>query len=110
MAMPPKPPPKPEETGFPPIDWVEEELSTRPLPLHELPRQVGIDNALGIIERRHARIANAIRMFWGTRDCVEYIQKLIMSGGDGFGHARVGFKPEVVTALMSLATLHQVDR
>ena len=110
MATPPKPPPKPEETGFPPIDWVEEELATRPLPLHELPRQVGIDNALAIIDQRHARIGNAIRMFWGTRDCVEYIQKLILSGGDGFGHARVGFKPEVVTALMSLASLHQVER
>ena len=49
-------------------------------------------------------------MFWGTRDCVEYIQKLVMSGGDGLGKARVGFKPEVVSALLSLATLHQVDR
>jgi hypothetical protein len=53
--------------------------------------------------------ASAIRMFWGSRDCVEYMQKLVLSGGDGFGNARVGFKPEVVTALMSLITMHKKD-
>lgn len=110
MSAPPQQPPKPQETGFPPIDFVEEELATRPLPLHELPRQVGIDNALGVIEHHHPRIAGAIRMFWGRADCVEYIQQLILSGADNTGKARVGFKPEVLTALMSLTTLHQVDR
>lgn len=100
----------PEETGFPPIDWVEEELATRPLPLHELPRQVGIDNAMAVINRHHERIARSIEMFWGTRDCVEYIQKLVMSGGDGLGRARIGFKPDVISALLSLASMHQVDR
>ena len=100
---------KPEETGFPPIDWVEEDLDTRPLPLHELPRQVGIDNAMAVVARHHARIAKAIGVFWGTRDCVEYIQTLVMSGGDGHGKARVGFKPEVVSALLSLASLHTID-
>ena len=101
---------KPEETGFPPIDWVEEEMSTRPMPLHELPRQVGIDKSMAVIKTHHERIARSIEMFWGTRDCLEYIQKLVMSGGDGLGNARVGFKPEVVTALLSLASLHQVTR
>ena len=100
---------KPESPGFPPIEWEEEDLSTRPLPLHELPLQVGIDHAMSVIDQHHARIGKAIRVFWGTRDCVEYIQKLVLSGGDGFGHARVGFKPEVVTALMSLITLHKKD-
>ena len=110
MATPPKPKPNPEDTGFPPIDYAEEELATRPMPLHELPRQVGIDNAMGVIAKRHARIANAIQMFWGTRDCVEYIQKLVMSGGDGLGNARVGFKPEIVQALLSLISLHKIER
>ena len=100
---------KPEEVGFPPISWEEEALSTRPLPLHELPTQVGIDMAMAVIDKHHERIGNAIRMFWGTRDCVEYMEKLVLSGGDGFGHARVGFKPEVVTALMSLITMHKSD-
>jgi hypothetical protein len=98
---------KPEQTGFPPIQWEEEDLSTRPLPLHELPVQVGIDMAMAVIDKHHARIGNAIRMFWGTRDCDEYMEKLVLNGGDGFGHARVGFKPEVVTALMSLITMHK---
>lgn len=101
---------KKEDTGFPPIDMDEEELVTRPMPLHELPRQVGIEQAVAIIAQRHQRIADAIRIFWGTRDCVEYIQKLVMSGGDGFGNARIGFKPEVVSALLSLASLHQVEK
>ena len=100
---------KNQPTGFPSIAWDEEDQATRPLPLHELPRQVGIDNALAVIERHHERIAKAIRIFWGSRDCVEYIQKLVMSGGDGLGNARIGFKPEVVSALMSLITLHRVD-
>ena len=26
---------KPESPGFPPIEWEEEDLSTRPLPLHQ---------------------------------------------------------------------------
>ena len=37
---------KPEAVGFPPISWEEEALATRPLPLHELPVQVGIDMAM----------------------------------------------------------------
>ena len=98
-----------KDIGFPALNWEEEALSTRPLPLHELPRQVGIDAALRVVEKHHERIAKAIRIFWGSRDCVEYIEKLVMSGGDGFGKARVGFKPEVVSALMSLMTLHRVD-
>ena len=96
-------------TGFPPLITDEEELATRPMPLHELPRQVGIDHAMDIIAQHHDRIAKSILMFWGTRDCVEYIQKLVMNGGDGFGNTRVGFKPEVVSALLSLASMHQVD-
>ena len=98
-----------KEIGFPSIDWDEDDRATRPMPLHELPRQVGIDHALEVVEKHHERIAKAIHLFWGTRDCVEYIQKLVMSGGDGFGKARVGFKPEVVSALLSLITLHRVD-
>ena len=100
---------KSETPGFPPLVWEAENLATRPMPLHELPRQVGIDLAMEVIAKRHIRIAKAIETFWGTRDCVEYIQKLIMNGGDGFGNARVGFKPEVVSAMMSLISLHQID-
>ncbi len=99
-----------ENTGFPSLQWEEEELDTRPLPLHELPRQVGIDNAMAIIARHHERIAKAITVFWGSNDCVDYMEKLVLSGGDGFGNARIGFKPEVVSAIMSLISLHQMDK
>lgn len=101
---------KNETLGFPTLKWEEEELDTRPMPLHELPRQVGIDNAMAIIAKHHERIAKAITVFWGTRDCVEYIEQLVMSGGDGLGRSRIGFKPEVVSALLSLISLHQIDR
>lgn len=100
---------KSQEVGFPPISWEEEILATRPMPLHELPVQVGIDMAMAVVDKHHARIGNAIRIFWGTQDCVDYMQKLVLSGGDGLGHARVGFKPEVVSALMSLVTMHRAD-
>lgn len=101
---------KQDPSGFPPLTWEAEDLETRRMPLHELPRQAGIDAALDVVARHHGRLAVAIKSFWGTRDCVEYIQNLVMSGGDGFGNARVGFKPEVVSALLSLASLHVVDR
>ena len=101
---------KNETLGFPTLRWEEEELATRPMPLHELPRQVGIDNAMALIAKHHERIAKAITVFWGTRDCVEYIEQLVLSGGDGLGRTRIGFKPEVVSALMSLISLHQMDK
>ncbi len=101
-------PPKPEETGFPILVWEAEELATRPMPLHELPRQVGIDKAMAVVTQHHERVAKAILAIWGTPECVAYIEQLVLSGGDGFGKARVGFKPEVVTALLSLVSLHEV--
>ena len=100
---------KNETLGFPTLKWEEEDIATRPMPLHELPRQVGIDIAMGIVAKHHERIAKAITIFWGSSDCVEYIQKLVMSGGDGLGNTRIGFKPEVVSALLSLISLHQMD-
>ena len=38
-----------KSTGFPTLQWEADELDTRPMPLHELPRQVGIDHAMAII-------------------------------------------------------------
>lgn len=79
------------------------------MPLHERPLQARIDHEMAIIFRHHARIAHAIEKFWGHRDCVEYLQKLILSGGHQDGQARVGFKPEVLSALINLAALHRVE-
>lgn len=80
------------------------------MPLHERPRQARIDHELAIISAHHERISKAILMFWGHRDCVEYIEKLILNGGDGFGNARVGFKREVISALINLIELHEVQQ
>jgi len=98
----------PNLTGFPNLDPNPEDESTRPMLLQELPRQVQIDHDMAVIRARHARIANAIEIFWGHKDCVEYIEQLILNGGDGDGRARTGFKHEVVAALMNLINLHQV--
>ena len=97
------------ETGFPSLQWEDDDLPTRPMPLHERPLQARIVHEMAIIAERHVRIALAIEKFWGHRDCVEYLQKLIMSGGHQDGTVRVGFKPEVVSALMNLVSLHQLE-
>ena len=94
--------------GFPDIDHKIEDIATRPMPLHEIPRQARIDREMAVITKHHERIAKAIDTFWGHRDCMEYLQKLIMSGGDGAGKTRVGFKAEVLTALINLTNLHEV--
>jgi hypothetical protein len=98
-----------QETGFPSLSWEEEDLPTRPMPLHERPLQARIDAEMAIIAEHHIRIALAIEKFWGHRDCVEYLRTLILSGGDSDGRARVGFKSEVLSALMNLVALHQQE-
>lgn len=75
--------------------------------LHEFPRQVRIDREMAVMQEHHPRIAKAIELFWGHKECAEYLQKLILSGGDGFGNARVGFKREVLTALINLTALDE---
>lgn len=97
-----------KSVGFPQIDFKEEDVKTRPMPLHEIPLQARVDREMAIINLHHARIGKAIDTFWGHQDCVEYLQKLIMSGGDGLGKTRVGFKREVLAALMNLSNMHEV--
>jgi hypothetical protein len=95
--------------GFPPINYLEEDVATRPMGLHEIPKQARIDREMAVVTLHHERIAKAIGTFWGHRDCTEYLQKLILSGGDGAGKARIGFKPAVLAALINLSELHDVD-
>ncbi|WP_293661302.1 hypothetical protein [Rhodoferax sp. OV413] len=96
------------ETGFPSLQWEDEELETRPMPMAERPLQAQIDYHMAIIAERHMRIALAIEKFWGHRDCVEYIQTLILNGGYADGSTnRVGFKQEVISSLISLASIHE---
>jgi hypothetical protein len=65
--------------------------------------------ALETVERHHKRIANTIRTLWGYKECSVYINKLIMAGGDGMGHARVGFNQEAVEAMLLLSDLHDAE-
>lgn len=97
-----------QETGFPSLSWEEDYLPTRPMPLHERPLQARIDYEMAIVAEHHIRIALAIEKFWGHRDCVEYLQSLIMSGYKE-GEKRMGFKSEVVAALINLAALHKLE-
>lgn len=92
--------------GFPPLNHEEEFEDTRLLALDELPRQHQIDREMAVIRTYHERISKAIDVFWGSKDCVEYLETLILNGGDGFGNARIGFRREVMTALLHLVKLH----
>jgi hypothetical protein len=100
-----------KSVGFPDLNANANNFQpTRPMGPRELPRQARVDHEMHIIRSHHERIAKAIEIFWGHRDCVEYLKQLILNGGDGFGRARVGFKQEVMTALMNLIELHEVTK
>jgi hypothetical protein len=92
-----------------PTQTVDFELTTEHSPL-ELPTLDQRKNkALDTVELHHQRIANTIRTLWGYKECGVYINKLIMSGGDGMGHARVGFNQEAVQAMLELSDLHDAE-
>ena len=82
-------------------------LPTCPLPLGDNPRQVRIVQHLEVIEQHHARVAKAIEVIWGSPECGEYLSSLILNGCEGAAYSRMGFKPEVVSALMQLFDLHE---
>ncbi len=88
------------------LQWEEEDLDTRPLPLHERPLQARVDAAMALIAQHHGRIALAIQNFWGHRDCMGYLQDLVLSGYKE-GEKRMGFKPDVLSSLMTLMELHK---
>jgi hypothetical protein len=82
---------------------------TKPIPLEEMTLEQRKEAALAVVELHHKRIANTIRTLWGYKECSVYINKLIMSGGDGMGHARVGFNQEAVQAMLALSDLHDSE-
>ena len=65
--------------------------------------------ALSTVELHHHRIAYTIRTLWGYKECSDYISKLILSGGDGMGHARMGFNQDAANAMMLLAEIHDAQ-
>lgn len=94
--------------GFPELIHEDAHELTRPMPLHERPRQVRVDHEMAIIRAHHERIAKTINVIWGHKECVAYLQQLVLNGDDGNGKARVGFKHEVLSALINLVALHEI--
>jgi hypothetical protein len=78
-----------------------------PLPVYEPTPEDLRDEALSVIAQLHPRVANTIRSLWPDRECGDYINKLLMDGDDGAGHARLGFHQEAVDAMMRLVDLHE---
>jgi hypothetical protein len=95
-------------SGFPVISYTEEHQQTRPTPLHEQPKRARIDHQLATIGTSHPHIVKIIRVLWGHKECLDYIKQLVFDGGDGVGRSRVGFKQEVLSALMDLSNLHEI--
>ena len=94
--------------AFPVISYTEEHPQTRPTPLHEQPKQARLDHQLEVIRAQHEHIVKIIRVLWGHKECLDYIKQLVFDGGDGVGRNRVGFKQEVLSALMDLSNLHEI--
>ena len=105
--------PDEELNDFPEITPYIESEAKAPQPVHETPlhqlsRQGRIDRQIALIERHHAHIAKCLRLLWGNKECEEHMNKLVISGGDGAGKARIGFRDEVLSALMDLSSLHDI--
>lgn len=110
-------------SGLPPLETDASVAfqKTAPMGLHEFDNNVPVmsrqaktleqrkEDALQIVELHHHRIANTIRTLWGYKECSDYISKLILSGGDGMGHARMGFQQDAANAMMLLAELHDAQ-
>lgn len=95
-------PPPPSLAGLP----SEQGPSTQPMELEEKSLAQRAEDALATIELHHARIAKTIRVMWGYKECSAYIAKLLMTGYDDTGNARMGFHQEAVNAMMILGDLH----
>jgi len=99
-----------ETIEFPPlIEDEDQDWTTRPIPLEELPVSHRMSRAMGLLEEHHQRIAKAVSAIWGHRECSLYLQRLIMNGGEGAGRDRVGFKPAILSALITLDLLHDKE-
>lgn len=98
--------PLPTITAPPAGPDVDLEIPTQPLGLQEKPLEQRKNDSLEVVELHHRRIANTIRTLWGYKECSAYINKLIIEGGDGMGHARVGFNQAAVEAMLALADVH----
>ncbi len=74
--------------------------------VHGKPLEERRDGPLKTIELHHQRVASVIRSLWSHKECGIYIDKLILDGGDGMGHNRIGFNQSAAQAMLALADLH----
>lgn len=88
---------------------VDFELPTQAMGLGDMGPERRKEAALAVVDEHHQRIGNTIRTMWGYPECSTYINKLIMAGGDGMGHNRVGFNQEAVDAMLALVDLHDAE-
>jgi hypothetical protein len=98
----------PAKSATPPAaaSAVDLEIPTQPLALEERSIQQRMEDALSRVDLHHHRIANTIRSMWGYKECSVYLNRLIMDGGDGMGHNRIGFNQEAVEGMLILVDLH----
>ncbi len=99
----------PAQAATPSADALDFVVPTQPMALEQLSLEQRKNVALNTVEKHHQRIANTIRTLWGYKECSQYINKLIMAGGDGMGHARVGFNQDAVEAMLALSDLHDAE-
>ncbi|MGI9135023.1 MAG: hypothetical protein ACR2I0_13960 [Rhodoferax sp.] len=109
LASPPSVPAAPVAAA--PSEASDPEAPTLPIGLEPQapPALSRKDEAMATVDLHHHRIANTISTLWGYRECSDYIYKLILSGGDGMGHARVGFNQDAAAAMLVLAELHDAE-
>jgi len=62
-----------------------------------------------IIRKHNERVANSLDAMWGHRECDDYLRRLVFDRADPADLIRVGFKPEVIQALLVLSELHTVE-
>ena len=62
------------------------------------------ERKLDIIEKKYPKIANTIRISWGTAEGKEYLESLIIDNRGG----RTGFPFEVMLALMELESEYKL--
>lgn len=89
------------------VPAIDLEIPTQPLALEEKSLEQRKEEALARVDLHHHRIANTIRSMWGYKECGTYLNKLIMDGGDGMGHNRIGFNQEAVEAMLVLLDLQE---
>jgi len=94
-----------QELVFPPLAFPDEPSRASKFPVSE---QEEKEYALEVIRAHHARIATALQSTWGFHECGDYLQRLVFDGSDPVDLRRVGFKPEVLNAIMVLLRLHRV--